>query len=1424
MNFSGIYGLISMLSPFMPLLVVMTIFTALGILGYVFLIVRSARKKEEKEEKAAEKELVLDEKKEDKPQPAPSFIKYDTDPSLLAKSFAEALSLLKSHVPGRDYQYEVPWYLLLGEHGSGKTTVLNNLDIHLPMGRPFKEGFENREGCNWWFYDNGVVLDVEGDYVLHSNGKSSFDKGWKALLGLLEKHRPERPLDGVILTISCEDLIGPQSERDKRLAATTEKAKYLFNKLWNLQRSTGIFFPVYIMVTKCDLIRGFKGFVNEIPPQHRDDVFGWSNPNSLEVGYSPELAEDAFKSIFMDLYQTQIELISDGIQNREPDDFFLFPTEFQAVAESLRIYLNHLFRKSVYHESFFFRGIYFTGDTTPDEKILEIKAPMEPEEALDDGPPLGPPTSKLAGKKPDAPLVEPVPLIWLEKGKDQWKKPCFLKHLFEKKIFAEYALARPVAQNFMALNRRIITAQVIMVLIVLGGGLGLWSKYDTLQDNKRSLMPVLKGIRQDLNEIRHEENRWSESEKSFFYDSAVNLLEGMTNINTNSLVSLLYPSSWVDSVNDDIRQAMTLAYNKIILKSMLFGLQQKTEGLLARLESYEKAPLLASPNVAALEQIPEFIELRQSLDEFKAIQTHGDLYNKLRNSHELHSLSEVIFYLFGVRLPPGFFQNAFFYHKTLRETDYILFQPEVYRDKAVPRIKQLFHRFYTKLFHDSSLERQLQELVVQIEQLESGRSWSPETGLREFEKTAALISQQQELLANPEFAWLFRDKMSLGAEFDKILETVEKSGMLGRNLRVELEMTGEKSFQVFKKAIAAKETSLTGPIISRENEKLRTELSPGVFAVKTSFDKLLGQKFVNLGLPYKPLVTEIPSGSRIVWDKKLLEEAASLSQQYEMFIREGFKGLSPNLQKLMTRVARARLEQTMLDLIAHAQNYKIMPKGAVFARLDADIGPDVLNFREALKQLGDIIDIFNQMDFIDSSWQLSNMLTSQAANLLKTVDRLLEDEKLYEFKDGAFRWGNGVTQASLTAFEARDARELEYYLAIQRERIKHMARDYAEPLVRFLVDRTVIRGSGIEAITTKWQRIFLEIDRYEAQKAGNSPMILEKFILFDMDKMTPVNRCNDVTMKDMGDPSGDFFLQKLARLRQMAYKQCAMRITNEALKEYTAVATFFNEKLAGKFPFSEVSDDGAFLEAKPENVQEFFWLLDNYLKTGKPLLEKTTEFGLSGDKALEFVNKLEKVRGFFSPFLEKGKESNLPVYLLDVDFRVNRKVEVGANQIIDWNLDVGQQRYNLLDAKRSLRWSYGDPITFSVRWAKDSPYQPIQYTTARARVEDRSVLYQYTNRWSLISLLRNHESNPEDFERLIDPKPNTIKFVIGTVAEDKISKISRVPPEKTPEINQSKVFVRVTVMTPEKSDVKVLPEFPAKAPPLAMDLRGRPGE
>ena len=55
-----------------------------------------------------------------------------------------------------------------------------------------------------------------------------------------------------------------------------------------------------------------------------------------------------------------------------------------------------------------------------------------------------------------------------------------------------------------------------------------------------------------------------------------------------------------------------------------------------------------------------------------------------------------------------------------------------------------------------------------------------------------------------------------------------------------------------------------------------------------------------------------------------------------------------------------------------------------------------------------------------------------------------------------------------------------------------------------------------------------------------------------------------------------------------------------------------------------------------------------------------------------------------------------------IQFRVNREDEIGANQIIDWKLDVGKKFAYLSDDLNG-RWVFSDPVRLTLRWANDSP-------------------------------------------------------------------------------------------------------------------------
>ncbi|HVI71313.1 MAG TPA: type VI secretion protein IcmF/TssM N-terminal domain-containing protein, partial [Pyrinomonadaceae bacterium] len=261
------------------LLILIAIFLLLaGTAVFLYLVIRRSRKISFTAAKA----------EPEKKESGTEFLQFASDLELRT-SFRRALQTLKTYVTGRDFRYRAPWYVLAGESKSGKTSLLesNGLDI------PVNELIEKNRRLNWYCFDQAVVIDVAGDFVLRSDGTANH-RGWNTILRLLQKHRPQRPLDGLVLTIPCTDLTVEGELDHERRNILEQKANCLYKKLWQAQKILGMRLPVYILITKCDEITGFTSFCRQLPEKLRTQMFGWSNPASLETAYKPELLTEAF--------------------------------------------------------------------------------------------------------------------------------------------------------------------------------------------------------------------------------------------------------------------------------------------------------------------------------------------------------------------------------------------------------------------------------------------------------------------------------------------------------------------------------------------------------------------------------------------------------------------------------------------------------------------------------------------------------------------------------------------------------------------------------------------------------------------------------------------------------------------------------------------------------------------------------------------------------------------------------------------------------------------------------------------------------------------------------------------------------------------------------------------------------------------------
>ncbi|MEX5491495.1 hypothetical protein ABFV43_22145, partial [Pseudomonas fulva] len=60
---------------------------------------------------------------------------------------------------------ELPWYLLIGEQGSGKTALLSANGLQSPLDRTEAARPGTSAYCDWYFADEAVVVELAGRYL-----------------------------------------------------------------------------------------------------------------------------------------------------------------------------------------------------------------------------------------------------------------------------------------------------------------------------------------------------------------------------------------------------------------------------------------------------------------------------------------------------------------------------------------------------------------------------------------------------------------------------------------------------------------------------------------------------------------------------------------------------------------------------------------------------------------------------------------------------------------------------------------------------------------------------------------------------------------------------------------------------------------------------------------------------------------------------------------------------------------------------------------------------------------------------------------------------------------------------------------------------------------------------------------------------------
>ncbi|MCD6352673.1 MAG: hypothetical protein J7M06_00470, partial [Proteobacteria bacterium] len=270
----------------------------------------------------------------------------------LQARWQESIDLLRrSHLRKKGNPlYVLPWYLVIGESGAGKTTAVKGSRLMSPLTEVTSTpGISSTRNCDWWFFEEAIILDTAGRYTIPVDDGPDREE-WEKFLTLLAKYRRREPINGLIVVISADKVM------DADYDILVEEGQGIRKRVDALMRVLGARFPVYVMITKADLISGMTDFGSLLPEGILNQAMG--HLNKKLTNDCMEFLDETINTVSGRLKDIRLELVN--IKEIINPGALIFPDEFGRLKPGLQAFVAGAFKESTYQETPLLRGIFFS--------------------------------------------------------------------------------------------------------------------------------------------------------------------------------------------------------------------------------------------------------------------------------------------------------------------------------------------------------------------------------------------------------------------------------------------------------------------------------------------------------------------------------------------------------------------------------------------------------------------------------------------------------------------------------------------------------------------------------------------------------------------------------------------------------------------------------------------------------------------------------------------------------------------------------------------------------------------------------------------------------------------------------------------------------------------------------------------------------
>lgn len=251
--------------------------------------------------------------------------------------------------------YSIPWMLVIGDATAPPESLLSCAAKASTFAPPTRTN-ATKQYWHWWFFKSMIAIECDPRFVCEPSDSATRGIWYQALeLLRLNPERRRMPLNGIILTLSIERLLGDSETLHGHLLTLR---RLVDECMLHLQ----VVVPVYLFVVASDNTPGYRNFIGILPPESLTQAVGH------RFDYAPKNeapSADAIEGIVAGLRDRMHQIRLAGIR-RELDTnrrrgIWTLVEGFEGTLGSLKKAIAVLLENNNMQRTLALRGLYLVG-------------------------------------------------------------------------------------------------------------------------------------------------------------------------------------------------------------------------------------------------------------------------------------------------------------------------------------------------------------------------------------------------------------------------------------------------------------------------------------------------------------------------------------------------------------------------------------------------------------------------------------------------------------------------------------------------------------------------------------------------------------------------------------------------------------------------------------------------------------------------------------------------------------------------------------------------------------------------------------------------------------------------------------------------------------------------------------------------------